>query len=280
MCTQVWARPHLLWRDPWWMSWVWGAGGPHFSLSVHTLLRLPSAQHCTTKASHGTQSPGGRWPGGQSEGVPHTLDGSWQGRAWHPLTTQQPLLSNQHAGEGKGLLVVALEPLIHYLREAKDNGQPGQRPALSSQVGGVGVGVGPMAQFAISQTTVVQVAMTSGDAAQPLSGIQHSLCRPRSSPLPLPKGPAVCPWHLNRLPALRHGHTVAWSLCLKLPLRSLKAAFSVLFTSPSLACSPAPAAQLPCSAGRFVHRQEAPHPTHGLCVRGRSSLITALRVTT
>lgn len=58
MCTQVWARPHLLWRDPWWMSWVWGAGGPHFSLSVHTLLRLPSAQHCTTKASHGTQSPG------------------------------------------------------------------------------------------------------------------------------------------------------------------------------------------------------------------------------
>lgn len=138
MCTQVWACPHLLWRDPWWMSWVWGAGGSHFSLSIHTLLRLPSAQHCTTKASHRTQNPGGRWPGGQSEGVPHTLDRSWQGRAWRPLTTQQPLLSDQHAGESKGLLVVALEPLVHHLQEAKGSGQPGQHPVLGSQVRGGG----------------------------------------------------------------------------------------------------------------------------------------------
>lgn len=71
------------------------------------------------------------------------LDESWQGRVRHPLTTQQPLLSDQHAGEGKGLLIVALEPLVHHLQEAKDNGQPGQRPALSSQVGGWGWAWGP-----------------------------------------------------------------------------------------------------------------------------------------
>lgn len=38
-----------------------------------------------------------------------------------PLTTQQPLLRDQHAGEGEGLLVVALEPLVHHL-------QAGPRP--------------------------------------------------------------------------------------------------------------------------------------------------------
>lgn len=32
-----------------------------------------------------------------------------------PLTTQQSFLRDQHAGEGKGLLVVALEPLVHHL---------------------------------------------------------------------------------------------------------------------------------------------------------------------
>lgn len=69
----------------------------------------------------------------------------------------------------------------------------------------MGVGVGPTAQFAISQTTVVQVAMTSRDAAQPLLGSNtHSadLDRP-PSPCPrvhsvpmapkLPASPAVWP---------------------------------------------------------------------------------------
>lgn len=37
-----------------------------------------------------------------------------------PLTAQQSLLRNQHAGKGKGLLVVALEPLVHHLRAGPD----------------------------------------------------------------------------------------------------------------------------------------------------------------
>lgn len=52
--------------------------------------------------------------------------------------------------------------------------------------------MGPTAQFAVSQTMVVQVAVTFREAAQHLSGIQHSLYRPRSFPLPLPKGLAQC----------------------------------------------------------------------------------------
>lgn len=54
------------------------------------------------------------------------------------------------------------------------------------------MGMGPTAQFAVSQTMVVQVAVTFREAAQHLSGIQHSLYRPRSFPLPLPKGLAQC----------------------------------------------------------------------------------------
>ena len=37
-------------------------------------------------------------------------------RARPALTAQQPLLCNQHPGEGKGLLIVALEPLVHHLQ--------------------------------------------------------------------------------------------------------------------------------------------------------------------
>lgn len=129
------------------------------------------------------------------------LDGSQQGRARCPLTAQQPLLSDQHAGEGEGLLVIALEPLVHHLREAEGSSQ-------HSAVGwGGGGGRGAhMAQFAVSQTTVVQVAVTFREAVQHLSGIQHSLCRPRSFPLPLPKG--LVSWRLNRPPALHHGLTL------------------------------------------------------------------------
>lgn len=32
-----------------------------------------------------------------------------------PLTTQQSFLCDEHAGKGEGLLIIALEPLIHHL---------------------------------------------------------------------------------------------------------------------------------------------------------------------
>lgn len=65
-----------------------------------------------------------------------------------PLTTQQSFLRDQHAGEGKGLLVIALEPLVHHL-------QAGPRPTGSGRgLGKRGGGAGAHSPFAAPQTTL------------------------------------------------------------------------------------------------------------------------------
>lgn len=44
-----------------------------------------------------------------------------------PLTAQQSLLGDEHAGEGEGIVIIALEPPIHHLW------QPGSRPEVRTK---------------------------------------------------------------------------------------------------------------------------------------------------
>ena len=107
------------------------------------------------------------------------------------LTAQQTLLRNQHAGEGEGLLVVALEPLVHHLQtgptpKALEGSRPGE------------VGARPTAVGPTSQMPLVQGAVTSTDAAWP--HVRDGILTCKNLALsPSPRSNTFCLWHLELL---------------------------------------------------------------------------------
>lgn len=124
-----------------------------------------------------------------------------------PLTAQQSLLCNQHAGKGKGLLIVALEPLVHHLRAGPDC-------RLQEALGQVcGWGGGPTAVFTTSRMPSIQEDVTlNGHSLAPAPGSETHVYNLELSTFPWSN--TLCTWLLNCPPApAAQRMSCGWTLC-------------------------------------------------------------------